>query len=294
MSKIAVTGSTGYLGSLIALSLERLGSEVLHVNRSVEKTREVFGEGAEYLGASSAARAVFEAFEAQSVSVVIHASTHFTKFRTLEDVDGILAANFGFAAKVFEAAKEGRIRFLNLNSFWQDRDGEHALGPYAASKEAFRRYIEVASSDPLNVENIYVPETFGPHDPRGKLVSRMVHEASSGKDFNLENPHATLDISYAPFLAKYIAELALSGASRFDRISYINFPRIPIGSVKELVYSSIAMSCPRISEIESQSLALSSHGPLETSTSAHYGELKLSDLEALIQHLKWIEAGTNE
>jgi len=232
---VAVTGSTGFLGNLIAQSLERKGVRVHHVNRSLSKSQLSFGEKGSFIEAASSAEELQAIFCKLGIQVVVHAATHFTPSRDIKVIPDVVRANFDFSVRVFEAAKRSGSRFINFNSFWQDAHSEDGMGPYAATKEAFRHYLGVASSASMRVENIYVPETFGPNDPRDKVIANLISSKITGGRYEIRNKEAKIDLSYAPFLADFVGAIATDGPAQQSKYAFVNFREVPLGILEHAI-----------------------------------------------------------
>jgi nucleoside-diphosphate-sugar epimerase len=232
---VAVTGTTGFLGKEICRSLEGLGLKIHHINRNIEKSRELFGDGASHIDASLSSLQLSKVFSRLGIDVVVHAATHFSKFRDMGLISEVTGANLDFAIRNFEAAKEVGARYINLNSFWQQARPEDGMGPYAASKEAFRQYIELAAPASMLLENMYVPETFGPNDPRDKIVANLIRSRRSGTKYEINNPDIKIDLAFAPFIADFLSRSIKSDFPLGEKSSYINFPEVSLLTLQKLV-----------------------------------------------------------
>lgn len=286
MKRIVVTGTTGYLGGEIAKALELRGHAVLHVNRCKRKTQDKFGPDSKFIDALDEAGNLRNALLAHGADAVVHAATHFIGNRQLEDLENLLSANLIFGAKILEASKGVSGLFINLNSFWQENKDPDGLSPYAASKEAFRKYLEVAAGEGVQVENVYIPHTFGPDDPRQKIVPRLMKAALAGDDFKLENPDEEIDLSYGPFLADFLSCIALGETLRFGRVGYVNFAHVPLWQIKDLIYSQgknlPSYRVARLSEDFTIGTEAQAHGESITIV----GKLPIDNLRVLFQQLQ--------
>jgi len=235
ITNVALTGSTGYLGSLIAHSLEQRGARVHHVNRSRSKSQLSFGPNSSFIDADSSATELREVFSKLGIKNIVHTATHFTRSRQTEAVSDVIKANFDFSVRLFEAGRSVDARFINFNSFWQLSKGTDGLGVYAATKEAFRYYLEISASSTMRVDNLYIPETFGPNDPRDKLIANLIRARMAGKKYEVQNPDFELDLSYSPFLADFVSSLVLDKPSDNRTAAYVNFQGLSIGKIQQTI-----------------------------------------------------------
>jgi nucleoside-diphosphate-sugar epimerase len=236
MSKnIAVTGSTGFLGGLVAESLYHRGLNVYHVNRDKEKTEKAFGKDVLFFDSAYSPTELAKKFSEHEIHTVVHTATHFTRSESIEVVPEVLSANFIMPVKVFEAAKSSGARFINFNSFWQEEKNTKGLAPYAASKEAFRRYVDIAAPTTMTVENIYIPETFGPNDPRDKIIANLVRHTIKGDHYKVKNPETKINLTYAPLLAQFVADLVEYKISVSGSVEFVNFHDIRLEEIQETI-----------------------------------------------------------
>jgi nucleoside-diphosphate-sugar epimerase len=290
--KVALTGSTGYLGGLVGMSLSKRGVDALHINRNLTKSQAKFGPNVFFVSAESSASELEAIFSKHEITSIVHTATFFTQLRTTEVLPQILKANFDFSVRVFEAAKAVGARFINFNSFWQRETHEYGLGPYAAVKEAFRHYLEVAAPVGMQICDIYVPDTFGPNDLRNKLIANMIQAKVLEKRYPIRNPDAEIDLSYGPFLAEFVSDLILENAVFFRRAAYINYENVHIGRLQSLISEVIFSS--EVIEPEYDGSLLQRRQTLSEPQSAlhRFGALPNSSLEESLKYTVAMNLGS--
>jgi nucleoside-diphosphate-sugar epimerase len=232
---IAITGSTGFLGGQVAGFLSKRGIEVHHINRSSSKTHRIFGANASFIDSTLSANDFSTKFRDCNIQVVVHAATLFTRSTETSVVAEVVDANFSFPIRVFEAARETGARFINFNSFWQNAQSERGLGPYAATKEAFKKYIDIATPLDMKVHNVYIPETFGSNDPRDKIVANLVKSKIFGYPYEVKNPDIRVSLTYSPFLGAFISDLAINDSSPAGPLAFVNFEDVSLGDLRDLI-----------------------------------------------------------
>ena len=95
------------------------------------------------------------------------------------------------------AAQVPRRVFVNAGTAWQHVDGEpyRPKGLYAATKQAFEDVLRYyADADQLHVVTLNLYDSYGPDDPRGKLVSALVNAARSGKHLDMTSGRQLIDL----------------------------------------------------------------------------------------------------
>ena len=232
---VALTGSSGFLGGFITDSLLKSGASVHHISRNPNKQASIFGSGASIIPASLGAREMANEFKNREIHTVIHAATHFCRERTLEELEEVIEANLNFSIRIFEAAKSGTSAFVNLNSLWQKRETTFGQVPYSASKEAFRQYCMVAKNRNMKIKNLYVPETFGPGDNRGKVVARLLDAKKKRETVKLRNTDTRMGLTYGPFLGDYLARFIWNWPENADETAYVNFPEVSLAEISSII-----------------------------------------------------------
>jgi len=113
-----------------------------------------------------------------------HLATHFVGVHTTRDIGPLVAANLELGTRLADALSglDG-VAFVNVGTVWQHQDGR-AYGPsslYAATKQAFvdvlQFFTETTSLQAVTVE---LSDTYGPDDPRPKLLPLLVQAARTG------------------------------------------------------------------------------------------------------------------
>jgi len=227
---VAITGSSGYLGGLVAKRLIKEGARVIHVTRQPEELDKRFGPSF-CISSELHADALGKSFERYEVETVLHFATFFTKEDSPEILEKCLESNYYFPVRVFEASKRSASRFLNVNSVWQIQDSESATLPYASSKELFRNFLADKVDESITISNLFLTDTFGPNDPRGKVVSSMITARSRRGPSIISNLDARMDLSYSLRLSSFVNEYVARPETVFENLLYRNYPNL---SLKEL------------------------------------------------------------
>lgn len=227
---VAITGSSGYLGGLVAKRLIKEGVTVIHVTRQPEELGKRFGPSL-CISSELDADSLGKSFERNEIETVLHFATFFTKEDSPEIREKCLESNYNFPVRVFEASKSSASRFLNVNSVWQVQEGSWAGLPYASSKELFRKYLADHSGGSIGVSNLFLTDTFGPGDPRGKVVSSMISARARSGPSIISNPDARIDLSYSLRLSGFVKDYVSQSETVFENLLYRNYRGL---SLKEL------------------------------------------------------------
>jgi nucleoside-diphosphate-sugar epimerase len=130
--------------------------------------------------------------------VCFHLATAFRGVHVPEDIDPMVTANVGFGTALAEAVSQaGSCTFVNTGTVWQHYDAR-AYSPvslYAAMKQAFtdvlRFYQEVSG---LPVVTLELTDTYGPGDPRPKLLPILLRAAREGTHMQMTDGTQLIDL----------------------------------------------------------------------------------------------------
>jgi len=215
-----LTGASGYLGAQLArrLVLEgwdvhvlvRPGSDLapLAAVRDVLSVHTFAGSTMELLGIVRAA----------APDAVFHLAAAFLAQHRPQDVETLVQANLLFSTQLLEAMDANAVRLLvNTGTAWQhfeNRDYD-PVNLYAATKQAFEAILAYyVNARGFAAATLLLFDTYGPHDPRPKLMKALWHAAMNGTRLSMTSGEQLLDMVYIDdVLDAFLAtERALRGA----------------------------------------------------------------------------------
>lgn len=187
--RILLTGVTGFIGSHLARRLAAR-HEVAALLRPGAKRERIQPLKLKELAWDESAAGLAPLLGAFKPELIIHLASLFIGEHKPGDVEGLVASNVRFPTLLLEAATAAGCRqFINTGSAWQHYDNA-AYAPvslYAATKQAFADilayYVQVGSvTRALTLE---LSDTYGPDDPRPKLIPIMRTSAAEGKTMSM-------------------------------------------------------------------------------------------------------------
>jgi nucleoside-diphosphate-sugar epimerase len=191
-----VTGATGFIGGHLARRLSGDGWTVHALVRATTRRRPA--PPIEVHPIPPDTDDLVGLVRELTPSVCFHLATDFRARHAPGDIDAMLDANVTFGTRLAEALTEAnRCPLVNAGTAWQHFEGRD-YGPtslYAATKQALedilRFYAEVAG---LPVATLKFFDTYGPGDPRPKLVPLLVGALHRGEAVELSSGEQVVDL----------------------------------------------------------------------------------------------------
>lgn len=199
-----ITGATGFVGSHLARHLAELGWE-LHV-----LVRAGGAVPARPLGAAHVHDGTTEGMtrivgEARP-DVVFHLASLFVAEHRPDQVTALVESNLLLGAQLAEAMRaNGATLLVNTATAWLHYGGEEydPTNLYAATKQAYLdllRFYERAAG--LRVITLELYESYGPADPRPKLMTALIKAARQGGSLALNDGKQRLDLVHVRDVAR--------------------------------------------------------------------------------------------
>ncbi len=130
--------------------------------------------------------------------IVFHLASLFLASHTITDIEPLVQSNILFGTQVLEAASRAEAyRFVNVGTYWQHfNNADYSpVCLYAAGKQAFldilRFYVEAT---PLRAVTLELYDTYGPDDPRPKLLNILKNAAQAGQTLDMSEGEQMLDM----------------------------------------------------------------------------------------------------
>ncbi|MDX2194669.1 MAG: NAD(P)-dependent oxidoreductase [Gemmatimonadales bacterium] len=219
--RVVVTGATGFVGSHVAAALAAAGWTVHALVRPESSLATLEARGADVVVHRCAGGpALRDAIASAAPRLVVHLASLFLAEHRPEQVAPLIDANVRYGAEVLEAATAaGCRRVLNTGTTWQHHEGRahEPVALYAATKTAFEAILAYyVSAEGLAALTLELPDTYGPGDPRGKLVAALRARAGTADALALSPGAQRVDLlhvddAYAGFLVAADRLCAASG-----------------------------------------------------------------------------------
>ncbi len=198
--RCVLTGATGYIGSNLCRRLSEEGWEVAAIIRPSSDTSAIAGLKKVSLFAPLEPEDYAALFRYFSPQTVFHLAASGGMNHRLEDIPAMTQSNILLPTLLLETmALCGAKNFVNIGSFWQNPYSKdyHPICLYAATKEAFSKILTYYQlSHGINAVTLKLFDTYGPNDPRPKIINLLRKAALSGERLSMSPGFQYLDLVY--------------------------------------------------------------------------------------------------
>lgn len=194
-----MTGATGFIGRRLASVLVENGHKVQAVVRAQTDLARLVPGVVPHLhdGGMESLRSILTETKPD---IVVHLAARCQDRHFPSDIEHLIKDNITFGAMLLEAmAQTGTRHLVNTSTSWQHFQGR-AYSPtclYAATKQAFEALLRYYSdTQGLNVLTLKLFDTYGPQDPRGKLVSLFLRMLRDGSSLDMSPGEQLIDLMH--------------------------------------------------------------------------------------------------
>lgn len=190
-----VTGATGFVGGAL---VRRLIADGWTVDALVRRTPEQSLAGVTSHVIPLDIDELIALVGAIAPTHCFHLATAFRGVHTPADLAPMIAANLGFGTALAEAiVRVPGARFVNTGTVWQHYDAAEysPVSLYAATKQAFRDLLVFYSEvEGLAVHTVELMDTYGPNDPRAKLIPFLLRAGAEGTPLQMTDGTQLIDL----------------------------------------------------------------------------------------------------
>jgi nucleoside-diphosphate-sugar epimerase len=224
--KVLVTGAAGFIGSHTVFELANRGAVVGATIRSTPAKGVALS-----IPVDTNMEGRIREFQPQ---IIVHLATKFLSDHVEKDIPSLVDSNITLGTRVLNTATDMGVRVLTTSSAWQHFEGREysPVSLYAATKQALITVAEYYKLSGLDFRELVLFDSYGAHDLRGKLVSRLVEAAWSGQSIDMGPGNQLIDLLYVSDTVSAI--LTLAELETVEQSTFVARSDDPI-SIKELV-----------------------------------------------------------
>lgn len=212
--RVVVSGATGYVGRFVMQAFAQAGWQVTGLVRAGNARGHGHGvpHAINLVQTDGSVGELTAVLQQAQPALCIHLASLFIAEHKSEDVVSLVRANVEFGSCLLEAmAQSGCRHLINTGTSWQHYD-DAEYNPtclYAATKEAFEAIIEyyVRVRD-FRVATLTLFDTFGPADPRPKLIPNLLRTLRQGTPLAMSPGAQQLDFVHVDDVARAYQQAA--------------------------------------------------------------------------------------
>ena len=198
MATALITGISGFVGGHLAARLLGDGWTVHGLTR--QATDGATPDGRRDHVHDGTRESIRDIVRAVAPDVVIHLAAHYVADHGDDDVAPLVDGNVAFGTHVLEAmAAGGGGALVNAGTAWQNfgDDVYRPVNLYAATKQAFEDIVTFyADARGLRAVTLRLFDTYGPRDPRIKLLGTLMRARESGDRLSMSPGDQLIDLVY--------------------------------------------------------------------------------------------------
>lgn len=192
-------GANGYLAKHVIKELVDGGNDVIGLARSTEDA--LSGVRSEVFDVNSL-RGVLTSL---NPDIVINMTNYFTRSRTTEDVKAMVEVNCALVAEVAAACVSSGAVLLHVGSAWEVELGNpdsEAHDLYGLFRSLASEILEwFARSEQLMLYQVKLFDTYGPSDPRNKVVQLILGQLDAEKALDMSEGNQILELVHVDDVA---------------------------------------------------------------------------------------------
>lgn len=202
-----VTGATGYVGSKLCQRLLDDGWTVdvlvRDAGRPLLTTLASRVTPHDYDGSTES---VLTAITNSKPDIVFHLASLFIAEHRSEQVTDLIVSNVLYGTQLVEACVRKGVKYLiNTGTSWQHyrSDTYDPVCLYAATKQAFEDILDFyTDAFPMRAITLKLFDTYGPDDPRPKLINLLVKTVKTGEALGMSPGEQALDLVHIDDVTK--------------------------------------------------------------------------------------------
>ena len=191
LKKTLVTGATGFTGSNLVKKLVQDDWNTSVIVRA-KSSLSLLSDIKEYIKCyehDGSSENMLDIISEAKPHIVFHLASYVYEGHEMADVTPLINSNILFGTQLLEAMRACNVKYMvNTGTFWQHYENQQysPVDLYAATKQAFEDIIQYyVEAHEFNVITLELYDTYGPNDPRGKLISLIIEKMNTKEQLDM-------------------------------------------------------------------------------------------------------------
>ncbi len=196
MSKILLTGSTGFIGSCLLKELSKKNK--VYITLRYPYKRFSFNTKNIYKIKFKNYDNLNTKLKKLRIDTIIHCATHYVKDHASKDIKKFADSNILFGNIILENLEKMKVKkFINFSTVWEDNYKVNGfLNLYSFYKKSFSLIVKYYSKkfSKIKFYNLLIPDTFGFDDKRPKLINILKKNFKKNKTTKIISKNLYLNV----------------------------------------------------------------------------------------------------
>jgi nucleoside-diphosphate-sugar epimerase len=194
--RVLIVGSSGFIGSNLVYALEKKGMEVYALSRKSENSKNFNLKKGKIYNISLVNYEKLESiFLETKFDFVVNAATHYSPQENNDFVEKAFMANILLSNYLIYYCLVHNIPLISLGTYLQEID-HSKIAPtfYSFSKKNTQSILKsVAKHSDLRYTELLISDTYGPMDPREKILSLIIRSLN-GKELKTSSGNQIINL----------------------------------------------------------------------------------------------------